>query len=143
VGGTTVLGPGPQEIGWYAGGGGTSAFEPVPAYQASAGGSFLGLGRGVPDVALDADPNSGYIVIVGGQEEVIGGTSASAPAWQGIWARTQGARGPLGFAGPVLYGEPASAFNDITLGANGAPNTPGWDYVTGRGTPIISTLVSG
>jgi hypothetical protein len=70
-------------------------------------------------------------------------TLYGAPAWQGIWARTQGARGPLGFAGPVLYGEPASAFNDITLGANGAPNTPGWDYVTGRGTPIVSALVSG
>jgi subtilase family serine protease len=143
VGGTTVLGPGPQEIGWYAGGGGSSYFEPVPSYQSSAGGSFAGVNRGVPDVALDADPNSGYIVIVAGQEEIIGGTSASAPAWQGIWARTQGARGALGFAGPVLYGEPASAFNDITLGANGAPNTPGWDYVTGRGTPIISALVSG
>jgi xanthomonalisin len=82
-------------------------------------------------------------VIVAGQEEVIGGTSASAPAWQGIWTRVQGARGPLGFAGPVLYGEPASAFNDITLGANGAVATPGYDYVTGRGTPIVSALAAG
>ena len=86
VGGTTVLGPGPNEIGWYAGGGGSSYFEATPDYQASAGGSFLGINRGVPDVALDADPNSGYDVVVGGQVEVIGGTSASAPSWQGIWA---------------------------------------------------------
>jgi subtilase family serine protease len=144
VGGTTVLGPGPQEIGWYAGGGGTSFTEATPAYQASAGGSFLGTNRGVPDVALDADPNSGYTVIVDGQPETIGGTSASAPSWQGIWARIQGARGGnLGFANPVLYAEPASAFNDVILGANGAPNTPGWDYVTGRGTPVVSALVSG
>jgi pseudomonalisin len=144
VGGTTVLGPGPNEIGWYAGGGGISYFESAPAYQASAGGSFLGVNRGVPDVALDADPNSGYTVIVAGQPETIGGTSASAPSWQGIWARVQGARGGnLGFANPVLYGEPASAFNDIVLGANGAVATPGYDYVTGRGTPIISALVSG
>ncbi len=146
VGGTTVLGEGPTEIGWYAGGGGTSAIEETPSWQASAGGSFLGVRRGVPDVALDADPNSGYDVIVGGEEEVIGGTSASAPSWQGIWARAQGAHeGALGFAGPVIYGtEPESAFNDITIGSNGLfPDTPGWDYVTGRGTPDIAAFVAG
>ena len=59
VGGTTVLGPGPNEIAWYAGGGGITFFEGVPAYQASAGGSFTGIDRGVPDVSLDADPNYG------------------------------------------------------------------------------------
>ena len=66
--------------------------------------------RGVPDVSLDADPESGYEVVVGGTRETIGGTSASAPSWQGIWARAQGAHGgALGFAGPVLYGtEPAT-----------------------------------
>jgi subtilase family serine protease len=81
---------------------------------------------------------------VAGQEEIIGGTSAGAPAWQGIWARIQSARGGnLGSANPVLYAEPASAYNDIILGANGAPNTPGYDYVTGRGTPIISALAGG
>ncbi len=144
VGGTTVLGPGPSEIGWYAGGGGISYFESAPTYQSGAGGSFLGVNRGVPDVALDADPNSGYDVIVNGSEETIGGTSASAPSWQGIWARIQSGRGGnLGNANPVLYAEPASAFNDITLGANGAVDTPGYDYVTGRGTPIISALASG
>lgn len=146
VGGTTVLGSGPTEIGWYAGGGGTSAIEPTPAFQQNAGGSFLGLQRGVPDVALDADPNSGYDVIVGGEEEIIGGTSASAPSWQGIWARAQAAHGgTLGFAGPVIYGtEPEAAFNDITIGANGLfADTPGWDYVTGRGTPKIEAFVAG
>ena len=144
VGGTTVLGPGPNELGWYAGGGGSSVVEATPSWQANAGGSFLGVRRGVPDVALDADPLSGYRVIVDGQEETIGGTSASAPAWQGIWARAQGARGgALGFAGPVIYTEPASAFHDIVLGLNGAPATPGWDYVTGRGTPDITAFVNG
>jgi pseudomonalisin len=146
VGGTTVLGSGPTEIGWYAGGGGTSVIEPTPSWQQSAGGSFLGAMRGVPDVALDADPNSGYDVFIDGQEEVIGGTSASAPSWQGIWARAQGAHGgTLGFAGPVIYGaEPETAFNDITLGSNGLfPDTPGWDYVTGRGTPKIEAFVAG
>src|SRR5690348_4062262 len=125
VGGTTVLGPGPNEIGWYAGGGGSSYFEPTPAFQANAGGSFLGINRGVPDVALDADPNSGYDVVVGGQVEVIGGTSASAPSWQGIWARAQCAHGgALGFAGSPIYTAPAADFHDITLGGNPAPATP-------------------
>jgi pseudomonalisin len=146
VGGTTVLGSGPTEIGWYAGGGGSSVIEATPPWQQNAGGSFLGLERGVPDVALDADPNSGYDVIVGSEETVIGGTSASAPSWQGIWARAQGAHGgSLGFAGPVIYAtEPEAAFNDITLGSNGLfPDTPGWDYVTGRGTPKIEAFVAG
>jgi subtilase family serine protease len=146
VGGTTVLGPGPNEIAWYAGGGGITFFEDVPAYQSTAGGSFTGVDRGVPDVALDADPNSGYRVIVNGTEEIIGGTSASAPSWQGIWARAQGAHGgTLGFAGPVIYNTvPATAFNDITVGTIGFyVATPGWDYTTGRGTPNISAFVSG
>src|SRR3954449_4691888 len=145
VGGTTVLGPGPTEVTWYAGGGGASLVEDVPAYQANAGGSFTGLTRGVPDVALDADPDSGYRVIVGGQEEIIGGTSASAPSWQGIWARAQSAHGgSLGFAGAPIYNAPATVFNDITVGANGLyPTTPGWDYNTGRGTPDITAFVNG
>jgi pseudomonalisin/xanthomonalisin len=145
VGGTTVLGQG-QEIGWYAGGGGSSVLEEAPPFQASAGGSFVGVRRGVPDVSLDADPESGYRVIVGGEEAVIGGTSAGAPSWQGIWARTEAAAGSaLGFAGPVLYStEPAGAFNDIVIGDNTLyPCTPGWDYVTGRGTPDIEALIAG
>ena len=77
----------------------------------------------------------GYDVVVNGTVEVIGGTSASAPSWQGIWARAQAAHGgTLGFAGPVLYALPAAAFHDITVGTNGLfPATPGWDYTTGSG----------
>jgi subtilase family serine protease len=146
VGGTTLLGPPLPEIGWIAGGGGVSLLEPVPPWQAGAGGTFLGIHRGVPDVALDADSLTGYQVIVDGQPQIVGGTSASAPSWQGIWARAQGAHGgSLGFAGPVIYQtEPASAFHDITLGVN-VPYiaSPGWDYVTGRGTPDIAAFVAG
>src|SRR5947209_10477999 len=69
VGGTTVLGSGPTEVTWYAAGGGISYFENAPAWQSGAGGSFVGVNRGAPDVALDADPNSGYRVIVAGQEQ--------------------------------------------------------------------------
>ena len=148
VGGTSVLSPGgPNEIAWYAAGGGSSLLEPVPAFQSSTtiGGAVPLVRRGVPDVSLDADPESGYEVVVGGSLATIGGTSASAPSWQGIWARAQGAHsGALGFAGPVIYTtEPASAFHDITLGANGFPALPGWDYATGRGTPDITQFVNG
>ncbi len=149
VGGTSVLSPsGPTEIAWYAGGGGLSPIEPVPAFQSTT--KVLGvaplLRRGVPDVSLDADPESGYEVIVAGSETTIGGTSASAPSWQGIWARAQGAHaGSLGFAGPVLYStEPSTAYHDITLGSNVLyPAGPGYDLTTGLGTPDIAKLVSG
>ena len=145
VGGTSVLGSGPTEIAWYAAGGGSTFFESTPSWQQNAGGSFTGVMRGVPDVALDADPESGYRVIVNGSELGIGGTSASTPAWQGIWARAQGAHGGnVGFAGPVIYGEPATAFNDVLVGAIGFyAATPGWDYTTGRGTPDITAFVNG
>lgn len=146
VGGTSIvnlplLG---REIAWPAGGGGISLLEPQPAFQAGAGGSLLPLLRGVPDVALDADPATGYIVTVNGTQMEIGGTSAGAPGWMGIWARAQGAHGGgLGFAGPVLYREPARAFNDIVFGDDVPwPATPGWDYATGRGTPDITAIVA-
>lgn len=146
VGGTTVLGTDgqtPIETAWYGGGGGRSQYAPQPAYQRGVGGSDLGGQRGVPDVSLDADPESGYIVISGGMEEVIGGTSASAPAWQGIWARAQQAHaGRLGFAGASVYRAPARDFRDVTVGSTGIyPATGGYDYATGRGTPDIAALV--
>ena len=149
VGGTSVLSPsGPSEIAWYAGGGGLSPLEPAASFQANT--TLLGVApltqRGVPDVSLDADPESGYDVVVDGTVEGIGGTSASAPSWQGIWARVQGAHsGSVGFAGPVLYSTEAStAFHDITIGANGLYTAgPGYDLVTGLGTPDIAKLISG
>jgi pseudomonalisin len=149
VGGTSVLSPsGPTEISWYAGGGGLSPIEPVASFQSAT--KLLGVAplvrRGVPDVSLDADPESGYDVIVSGSAEGIGGTSASAPSWQGIWARVQGAHsGSLGFAGPILYStEPSTAFHDIELGDNGLyPAGPGYDLDTGLGTPDIAKLIAG
>jgi pseudomonalisin len=149
VGGTSVLSPsGPTEIAWYAGGGGLSPIEPAPTFQSSTPilGALPLATRGVPDVSLDADPESGYEVIVAGAEQTIGGTSASAPSWQGIWARAQGAHGGgLGFAGPVLYSTvPAGAFHDVQVGSNGLyPAAPGYDLVTGLGTPDIAKLISG
>lgn len=146
VGGTSVLAPGraPNEVAWYASGGGLSQTTVQPVWQRSAGGSNLGVTRGVPDVALDADPLSGYVVVVDGQPKVVGGTSASSPAWMAFWARAQGAhRAKLGFADPVLYRLPGGTFRDITTGSNATyPATTGWDYVTGRGVPDVSALVA-
>jgi pseudomonalisin len=145
VGGTTITDfANHTEVGWHPSGGGMSPDEMAPSFQTKAGGAFHGSARGVPDVALDADPNSGYQVVINGQLFVIGGTSAGAPSWNGIWARAeQQNSGKLGFAAPLLYNLPASAFNDITSGNNGDFTAgPGWDYVTGRGTPNIGAVVS-
>jgi kumamolisin len=126
-----------------AGGGGVSGFFALPSYQAAAhvppvaGGSKTG--RGVPDVAGDADPNSGYQVRVDGQNLVIGGTSAVAPLWAGLVAlMNQKLTKPVGYLNPLLYGSLAGKglFNDIVKGNNGAYSAgPGWDACTGWGSP--------
>lgn len=145
VGGTTITDfNSHSEVAWHPSGGGMSTIEAAPSFQANAGGAFQAGPRGVPDVALDADPNSGYQVVISGQLAIIGGTSAGAPSWNGIWARAEQQNGgQLGFAAPLLYNLPASAFNDITSGNNGDFTAgPGWDYVTGRGSPNIGAVVS-
>jgi subtilase family serine protease len=145
VGGTTITDrpAGLREVAWKAGGGGVSQFERAPAFQSQVGGSYVGVSRGVPDVSLDADPLTGYAVVVDGVDRIFGGTSASSPAWLGIWARAQQAHGGnLGFANAVIYGEPAGSFHDIVAGTQGLHSaTPGWDYCTGRGTPDITAFV--
>lgn len=121
-------------------GGGYSAQFPLPSWQASDKiKPPANLGRGVPDVAGDADPETGYQVLVDGQSLVIGGTSAVAPLWSGLIALLNEKLGkPVGFLQPVLYGLPASddALHDITQGSNGAYSAgPGWDACTGLGSP--------
>ena len=98
-------------------------------------------GRGVPDVSGDADPTSGYIVRVNGQQSVIGGTSAVAPLWAGLIALLNQQRGaPLGFVNPLLY-PAASAFRDIVNGNNGYYDAAvGWDACTGLGSPNGTAL---
>lgn len=124
-------------------GGGVSTAFTRPAYQAKAripAGDGTSGGRGVPDVAGNADPNSGYLIVVAGKTEQIGGTSAVAPLWAGLIAAVNaGASRPVGFLHPQLYGEPA-AFHDITSGSNkvgsiGFPARKGWDACTGLGSP--------
>jgi kumamolisin len=125
-------------------GGGVSNVFALPDYQTSAN-VPVSLdtqfkGRGVPDVAADADPNTGYKVLVDGQEMVIGGTSAVAPLMAGLVARVnQQKKKWAGFINPTIYASPTLC-RDITVGDNkttsghkGYTAGPGWDACTGLG----------
>jgi kumamolisin len=118
-GGTSVLASGnsiTRETVWNDGaqggatGGGISNFFPQPTYQEglsvalTAGGTKPLTNRGVPDVAGDADENTGYDIRVDGSNTVIGGTSAVAPLWAGLITRINSANGKsIGYANPLLY----------------------------------------
>ncbi|MFE2431293.1 peptidase S53 [Streptomyces sp. NPDC059373] len=134
-----------------ASGGGVSRAFPMPSWQAHAGvpnGHSHPRGRGVPDVAGDADPATGYKVLIDGEEHVIGGTSAVAPLWAALSCRLSQALGrPLGMLQPVLYagatpGHSPAGFRDITQGDIGAfAAGPGWDACTGLGVPKGTELL--
>ncbi len=133
-----------------ASGGGVSVTFGLPTWQATAGvpASPAGQpGRGVPDVAGNADPETGYQVLVDGQQQVIGGTSAVAPLWAALIARlAQSLDHSLGLVQPDLYagiepGQPVAGLRDITAGNNGAYKAgPGWDACSGLGVPIGTSL---
>lgn len=151
-----------SETGWTdtnnngASGGGISQIFPVPSYQ-----STLTLpipagdkpGRGVPDVAANADPDTGYAVLFQGSLTVVGGTSAASPLWAALWsrlnqARAQAKKGWIGYSNPHLYDlGPTHVFRDITQGNNsyagvsGYQCTPGWNAVTGWGSPVGTPLI--
>jgi kumamolisin len=123
-------------------GGGVSNLDPLPAYQTKAGVPLQKntqfKGRGVPDVAGNADPVTGYEVRVDGQNTVIGGTSAVAPLWAGLIALLNQQIGkPVGFLHPALYQLiGTSAFHQILKGNNGAYDAgPNWNACTGLGSP--------
>jgi kumamolisin len=126
-------------------GGGVSDVFPLPTWQNNAGvppsaNPNQNVGRGVPDVAGNADPTTGYVTFVDGQPDVIGGTSAVAPLWAGLIALINESIGkPAGFINPLLYQNASTAadFNDITSGNNGAYSAgTGWDACTGLGSAI-------
>lgn len=144
-----------QEVVWNelsqqegATGGGVSQTFALPDWQASANvpKSPAGkAGRGVPDVAGDADPATGYEVFVDGAGAVIGGTSAVAPLWAGLLALfNQSLKKPVGFINPLLYASAAaSSFRDITSGNNdGYTARKGWDACTGLGSPDGAKLLA-
>lgn len=128
-------------------GGGVSNVFPLPEWQQGTAvpkapnGS---AGRGVPDVAGNADPLTGYQVRVNGQDEVIGGTSAVAPLWAALIARCNQKIGrPLGEVHAALYKIGTRAFRDITVGNNGAYQAAaGWDPCTGLGSPDGQALLA-
>ncbi|MGD0214768.1 MAG: S53 family peptidase [Terriglobales bacterium] len=123
-------------------GGGVSNVFPLPTWQEGfnvPSPTVQGGGRGVPDVSGDADPNTGYNVLVDGDSVVEGGTSAVAPLWAALVARVNQQMGkPIGFLNPLIYKQAveASGFHDITQGNNGAFSAAkGWDPCTGLGSP--------
>ncbi len=146
-----------QEVVWNHGpgkgatGGGVSEVFPLPGYQAGVGVPVSAnptgnSGRGVPDIAGDADPSTGYRVRVDGADAVYGGTSAVAPLWAGLIALLNEQLGtPVGFLNPLIYGilHARGALNDIVAGNNGAYAAgPGWDACTGMGSPNGTKLLA-
>ena len=146
------------ETGWSYSGGGISVNEPQPLYQ----NHFIpGSGyRTSPDVAYNADPNTGVAVyntytdpygIYGPGWEAVGGTSAGAPQWAALVAiADQGriAAGQLPLDGPsqtlpTIYQLGDTSFHDVVVGNNGYSAGPGYDLVTGRGSPVANRVVDG
>ena len=138
-------------VGKGATGGGVSDAFSLPSWQKTVGvPSRAGTtGRGVPDVAGVADPQTGYQVRVDGKDLVIGGTSAVAPLWAALVARLAQSTGRrFGLLQPALYGTLTAGavppgFRDITSGSNGAYSAGnGWDPCTGLGVPDGTALLT-
>lgn len=128
-------------------GGGVSTLFALPTWQANSNvpaPTTTAGGRGVPDVAGDADPSTGYTVRVDGETTTIGGTSAVAPLWAGLVALANAAnKQDAGFVNPSLYSASPAPFHDITSGSNGAFSAaPGWDACSGLGSPKGDAVIS-
>jgi kumamolisin len=139
----TVWNDNPGETDGEGTGGGYSTIFPVQSFQIGAppapANTQYGSGRMVPDVAADADPNTGYEIYVHGSSTVVGGTSAVAPLYAGLFA-SFGAK--LGFVTPTLWLN-QKAFNDITVGGNGFYNAAvGPDPCSGIGSPIGTSIAA-
>jgi subtilase family serine protease len=153
VGGTSLTiksnGTFVSESAWSGSGGGISSFESRPSYQNGFNGSKQ---RGIPDVAMVANPNTGVIVYdkqVGGFV-IVGGTSVAAPMWAGVLALTNSGRSSnMHNADNELYGVASSAtkyakdYHDVATGGSGGSCKAGkgYDLVTGLGSPVSNTLV--
>ncbi|HEX3463101.1 MAG TPA: S53 family peptidase [Candidatus Elarobacter sp.] len=166
VGGTTLIsqvdGTYQGESAWDAGGGGISQFEYSPYWQSGvqpASSTPVGFTfRGIPDIAMDADIQTGLIIYEGGSWTITGGTSLASPLAAGVWARMLQSHPGIGFAPPALYhafsvahagtkllGPPPTinvgGFHDVISGGNGAYTAlPNYDYTTGLGTLDVDAL---
>ena len=148
-----------SEVGWSDSGGGQSSFETEPSYQEGVQNSGW---RQIPDVAFDADPNTGVAVYDSYDAaydsasygttpwQQFGGTSLASPCWAGLIAIADQLRASQGLGSldgasqtlPALYALDAADFHDVTSGSNGAYTAgAGYDMVTGLGTPIADKLV--
>lgn len=172
VGGTTVSvtssGERVTEVGWSGSGGGwvptSDSFNVLPSWQSGTGVSTNVNYRLIPDLALDADPNSGYVVYLNGGFYVIGGTSGASPTFagslgdseqqliaNGVLVQNQAGNYRLGRLQDVVYSLNglSSVFYDVTSGSNGklpsgatSEAGVGWDFVTGWGAMNFDGFVS-
>lgn len=140
-GGTTLVCPNytydasTRESAWSSGGGGISAVFSKPSYQSAIGGSY----RNTPDIALNANPNTGVIYTVGNTLEVVGGTSIVSPAMAAFIAILNTGT----FITSLLYGFPSTNYHDIISGSNGQYSTKtGYDNCTGWGSIVGDTLAA-
>src|ERR1700756_49923 len=124
---------------WSGSGAGSSLIFAKPSWQNGLGDSM----RDIADVSYDANPSTGVIVVQGGSQFTVGGTSAGSPQWAALMAlASQAANTRFGSIGAKLYN--LTSYHDVTIGSNGFfPTGPGWDYPTGLGTPDASLIVSG
>ena len=152
VGGTSLVlsstGTVVSQAAWSSTGGGVSQLEAKPSYQAALSGGY----RSTPDVAINADPNTGVVIVSQGKQVQVGGTSLSAPVFGGLIAIADQGLATLGKSSldgatqtlPELYASAAGSFTDVT---GGAQATPGFDTSTGLGTPnarvLIPSLIGG
>ena len=139
-----------SETAWSGSGGGVSLYEAKPSYQHSV--KQRVLTRITPDVAYVGDPYTGLAVFDtyknSGWIEV-GGTSAGAPQWAGLFAIANQERAGVGKPTlngrlqvlPALYGMATNVFHDVTVGSNGYSARAGYDLVTGLGTPIANRII--
>ena len=162
-GGTTLIadpatGTIHAETTWNTGaasatGGGVSGVFDLPEWQTTADvptrSGSVETGRGVPDVAANADNNTGYRVLLGGNPICVGGTSAATPLWAALVCRLAQSLGrPLGLLQPLIYQDVradsvTAGFRDVVLGDNGAyAARPGWDPNTGLGSPHGEELLA-
>jgi autotransporter-associated beta strand protein len=154
-----------SETGWGtdkfdSSGGGVSSQEPQPSYQVGVVSQWSSAYRTNPDVAYDADPNTGFPVYDTVNNSVSdpwaewGGTSDAAPQWSALIAIADEGRKLAGLGSldgpsqtlPLLYALPAADFHDVTTGKSlGSPNysaVTGYDLVTGRGTPYADEVIN-
>jgi len=147
VGGTTLNlnadGTVASETAWSGSGGGVSAYEARPTYQTNYGLTYTN--RAVPDVSYDADPNTGVYVYDSTPYQGstgwwdVGGTSAGSPQWAAIQALGLSTSN-VNFYQDAASSSYSSYFRDITSGSNGYPAGPGYDLVTGLGSPVTTNF---